>query len=213
MTAPVTRYPLMWPQGWARTPRGLRKRATFGRTQQPPGRSWRSKESLTVSQATDRLMLELDRLRAVDVVLSTNLVVRIDGLPRSGQPEPTDPGVAVYFTLKKADRCLACDRWDRVADNIAALADHVGALRGIDRWGVGTVDQAFTGYTALPPAAADWAIVFGLASTATIEQVESAFRRLAVEAHPDRGGSHEAMARLTAAREAARVALVEGRTR
>jgi hypothetical protein len=210
----VTRYPLTWPQGWTRTPRVSRKRASFGRSQQRPGSSWRSKESLTVSQATDRLLEELRRLRAVDVIVSTNLVVRIDGLPRSGQAEPTDPGVAVYFTLKKADRCLACDRWDRVADNIAALAAHVGALRGIDRWGVGTVEQAFTGYAALPPPSTDWAVVLGLQRpTVTMEAVEEAFRRLAFAAHPDRGGSHEAMARLTAAREAARVALVEGRTR
>ena len=209
----VTRYPLSWPQGWARTPRAQRKRASFGRTQQSPGSSWRSKESLTVSQATDRVLEELRRLRAVDAIVSTNLVVRIDGLPRSGQAEPTDSGVAVYFTLKKADRCLACDRWDRVADNIAALAAHVGALRGIERWGVGTVDQAFTGYTALPPASTDWAAVLGLPTSATLDQVESAFRRLAIEAHPDRGGSHDAMTRLTAAHDAARAALGEGRAR
>lgn len=211
----VTRYPLSWPSGWKRTLAAGRKRATFGHAPQrpsttTPGHFWRAKTELSVALATDRLLGELHRLGAADVILSTNLVVRLDGFPRSGQAEPADPGVAVYFTLKRADRCLACDRWTRVADNIAALAAHVSALRGIDRWGVGTVDQAFTGYTALPPAAADWALILGVSSAATLDDVDAAFRRLARDAHPDHGGSHHDMARLTEAREAARQALVAG---
>jgi len=91
------------------------------------------RRSLTVADARNRLDLELQRLGARDVLLSTNVQVRLDGLPRSGQNEPADPGAAVYFTLKGKPRCLACDRWSRVADNIAAIAAHVYAIRAVDR--------------------------------------------------------------------------------
>jgi hypothetical protein len=140
------RYPLSWPTGWDRTPRHQRKRSVF----RSHGRE------LTVAEAIGRLSDELDRLRAHNTVLSTNLDTRLDGLPRSGQPEPSDPGAAVYFTLKEQPRCLACDTWLRVAENIAAIAQHIDALRRIDRYGVGTMDQAFAGYAALPPSAEDW---------------------------------------------------------
>ena len=57
----------------------------------------------------------------------------------------------MYFKLDSVPEglVLACDRWLRVEDNIAAVAAHIGALRGIDRWGVGSVRQAFAGYKRL----------------------------------------------------------------
>ncbi|WP_197535667.1 J domain-containing protein [Sphingobium sp. SYK-6] len=139
-------------------------------------------------------------LRAGYVTLSTNLETRLDGNPRSGQPEPQDPGAAVYFRLQGKDTVLACDKWDRVADNIAAIAKHIEALRGMDRWGVGTAAQAFAGYQALP-APEQWWQVLGVPVSATREQINAAYRSLAMKAHPDQGGSDAAMARLNAARE------------
>jgi len=160
-----------------------------------------------VAAARKRLEGELDRLNASEVVLSTNIALRLDGLPRSGQGEPSDPGVAVYFRLLGKPRTLACDRWDRVADNMAAIAGHVAAIRAVDRYGVGTLEQAFAGYAALPASTEEWWLVLGVEPNATIEEVEEAFRDLAKRHHPDAGGAPGEMARLTAAREAARRAL------
>jgi hypothetical protein len=191
------RYPLSWPAGWRRTGPSQRRRAPFRDHGQ----------RLTVWAAIGRLDRELRLLGATDELLSTNVVTRLDGQPRSGQPEPADPGAAVYFKLKRQDRCLACDTWDRVADNIAAIAQHIDAIRRIDRYGVGTIEQAFAGYASLPSGVQSWWDVLGVNAHATLDEVEEAFRRLAKSAHPDVGGSHERMAALTGARDAARKAL------
>ena len=76
--------------------------------------------------------------------------LRLDGLPYSNQTPPADKGVAVYFTHKKQAMCFACDRWDRVQDNIYAIAMTIQALRGIERWGSGSmVEQAFLSVSTL----------------------------------------------------------------
>lgn len=187
------RYPLSWPAGWPRTPSVRRKRSTF---------SSYGKE-LSVAQATSRLQGELDRLGARAAILSTNVELRLDGLPRSGQRTPDDPGAAVYFRLKNAPRALACDAWTTVAGNIAALAAHIDALRRIDRYGVGSVEQAFAGYAALPPTGEDWWLVLEVARSSTVLQIEQAYRTKAMQAHPDRGGTDAEMSRLNVARDAA----------
>ena len=207
----TTRYPLSWPTGWRRTAAHQRARATFRSTRQSTsinddGSVVRTSavRALTVADAIRRLSGELGRLGATHEILSTNVKTRLDGLPYSNQPEPTDPGAAVYFKLKGKPRALACDKWMRVADNIAAIAQHIDALRRIDRYGVGTMEQAFAGYAALPPSAEDWRSVFGLNGGATLADVEAKFRALAIQAHPDRGGDPAVMAKLNAARDAAR---------
>lgn len=151
------------------------------------------------------MQTELDRIGARDEVLSTNVRVRIDGLPRSGEKEPTDPGAAVYFRLKGQPRCLACDKWDRVADNIAAIAARIEAIRAVDRYGVGTLDQAFAGYAALPAPASGWRSVlgFGASDAVTIDAVNQAWRERVRTAHPDAGGSHDAVANVNTARDEA----------
>lgn len=189
------RYPLSWPSGWKRTELYKRKRASF-----------RSRGgALTMAAAIQRLSGELGRLNAAGEILSTNVETRLDGLPRSGQPEPTDPGAAVYFTLKGKPRCLACDTWDRVADNVAAIAQHIDALRRIDRYGVGTMEQAFAGYAALPSAAGSWFVVLEFAEPPkTWAEVEARHTELAKRHHPDRGGNVETMMKINAARDTAK---------
>lgn len=183
-------YPLHWPTGWPRTPAHQRKRASFKSKDE---RGWM--KELNALQATERLESELSLLRARDPLLSTNRELRLDGRPRSDKGEPADPGAAIYFSLKGKSIVLACDKWDRVADNIAALAKHIEALRGIDRWGVGTAEQAFAGYQALP-APDPWWVVLGVAPGATFAELEAAYRRAAKVAHPDAGGSRAAWDRL-----------------
>lgn len=216
------RYPLSWPTGWKRTPAAERLRADFGKTVEksyteryydgrPPATKIRkSKVALTAADAALRLEAELDRLGAEDAKLSTSQKLRIDGTPRSDLGEPVDVGAAVYFALDGKPRVLACDRWTRVADNIAAIAQHIDALRRIERYGVGDLNQAFAGYAALPPIGGsqggNWRAeleVDGVAGL-TWPIVEARYTTLVKQRHPDRGGSHDALVRLNLARDAAR---------
>ena len=148
---------------------------------------------------------ELDRLGASRVVLSTNVELKLDGQPYANRTPPKDPGAAVYFRFREKPVTLACDKWDRVEDNVWAIGCHIEALRGQERWGVGTIEQAFRGYMAIPERTGmDWWTVLGVAINASLEQVEEAYRAKARIAHPDCGGTNSAMAQLNLAIEEAR---------
>ena len=99
---------------------------------------------------------------------------------------------------------FACDRYVHVRWNLRAIAMHLEALRGMERWGVGTLDQAFAGYAALPEHATEevWWSVLGLDGPPdTVEGLKVAYRAAARRAHPDAGGSHEAFVRVQRAFE------------
>jgi hypothetical protein len=208
----ATRYPLAWPTGWTRTK--ARRAAMFSknpRRTNGAGVVWRQREGLSVGDGLARLAGELRRLGARTVVISSNLRTNLDGTITAKQAKQLeDPGVAVYFRLHDQPRVLACDRWTSAADNMAAIAAHIEAIRAQDRYGVGTLDQAFAGYAALPPVGGsqggDWRAELGLGGRAglTLEDIDTVYRRLLFERHPDRGGSHDAIVRLNLARDAAR---------
>ena len=207
-------YPLSWPNGWPRT--RSRKSARFTRKERHYGQgggSWTSSKSLTISDGVQRCLSELDKLgvRDGDAVISTNIQPRLDGLPRSGGGEPADPGVAVYWTRPgdKAPKVMAIDLYDRVADNLAAIAATLEAMRAIERHGGAQIlERAFTGFVALPANAKDWRSVLEITpQVSKLSDVEDQYRRLSAKAHPDRGGDHNKMVELNAAIEAARAEL------
>ncbi len=194
----VTSWPLYWPDGWERKGRFQRKRASFGKTH--------------VYEQSQEVLAELSRMgvRPRDVVISTNLKLRQDGLPYANQRIPDDPGVAVWFTYKGQERVLACDIWDRGEHNLRAIAKHIDALRGQARWGVGSLEQAFQGFTALPESAGTgsscWSVL-EISPDSDARAIGDAFKRLAMKRHPDHGGSSEEFHALNEARKEAMAAL------
>ena len=184
----VEAYPLSWPVGWPRTK--SRKQAAFAEH--------------TLAEARDFILSELRLLHGHDVIVSTNVSLRKDGLLRSGKINVTDPGVAVYFELSGQSRVLACDRWNEIVDNLWAIGKHIEALRGQQRWGVGTVEQAFAGYMALPAPETAWWEVLGVDRNASLDIIQTAYRNKAKVTHPDAGGSSEAFQRVQNAWDAAR---------
>jgi hypothetical protein len=186
-------FPLQWPEGRPRTERGKRER---------------SKSRTGFSAAVHSVLTELRLLGATSAVISTNIPLRRDGLPLAQTKLVDDSGAAVYFLYRGKQLCFCCDRWLRAEDNIHAVALTIEALRGIPLWGTGNMlEAALVGFIALPnpDAPSDWRSVLGTA--ATIAEVERRFRILARKRHPDAGGSHEGMAELNRARDAARAEL------
>lgn len=188
-------YPVNWPVGRPRTQ--ARKPALFNS----------GGKALLFDQAVGRLAAQVNAVtprghkwRMRELTLSTNYELRVDGRPRRDRGTPSDPGVAFFFELDGKPHLLACDRWDTIAGNIAAIAAHIEALRGQERWGVATLHEAFAGHVALP-APEQWWQVLGLTAAAPVDLIQRRYRELARDAHPDRGGSTAAMARLNAARD------------
>lgn len=206
----TTAHPLAWPAGWPRSK--TRKAAQFGVTETKSNAhgSWVNKRALSIEDAVKRVRTELTRLGidvANDMIISTNLRLNLRGMPRGDQGEPGDPGCAVYWQKAgKPMRVMAIDTYLRVADNLGAIAATLEAMRAIDRHGGAQIlDRAFSGFTALPAPEPPphWSTVLGVARTATRDEIEAAWRRKAKSAHPDAGGSSEAMQKLTQARDAA----------
>lgn len=196
----TTAYPLCWPTAWPKTPNHKRQRARFYQLKtryvtygDGSSHARKDRAEASVKTARDDVFAELRRLGARSVVISSNVELRLDGLPYSNRREPEETGVAVYFIRDGRQQCIPCDKWDRVADNLTAIARTIEALRGIERWGAKSmVDAAFSGFKALPENAGGtpWWEILGVQSDATVEEIRSAWRSKAKQTHPDtEGGS------------------------
>lgn len=214
----VSAYPLEWPAGWRRTAAADRKNAHFGKQERQystiPGsnNSWMRKKDLTISDGVGRILDSLERMGISrnDVVISTNVRTRLDGLPRSGERQPDDPGAAVYWRhdYNSPMRCMAIDRYSSVADNLGAIAATLEAMRAIERHGGAEIlNRTFTGFAALAATTGPrpWREVLGImvGGDLTRSLVEAHYRTLARARHPDAGGSDAAMVELNVARDQA----------
>lgn len=208
----IPAYPLQWPAGWPRTDIRGQRHGKFCTVKREPGRAYNSHADITIAEATKRVLTELGRM-GIDresVVISTNLALRLDGLPRSGQPAPVDAGAAVYWQTRKGERrVMAIDQYYKVEENLAAIAATLDAMRAIERHGGAQIlDRAFTGFAALPAPSTGkpWRAVFGFAPDAevTLDELAKRCRTLWSRHHPDKpGGSHAIMADINAARDQA----------
>jgi len=193
----IDAYPLQWPVGWTRTHRDDRRASIY---------------QVSFARARDELLRSVRLLGGDDIVISSDVALRRDGLPYANQGEPGDPGVAVYWTQRNQPRVMACDCWRTVRDNLRAIGLTIDALRAIDRSGATQLlERAFTGFAALPEnagdnGAPDWREVFCVSREAVISraQIEQLYRAQVRHAHPDlNGGSAERMVVLNRARDAA----------
>lgn len=188
-------FPLYWPDGWKRTDKARRI----------PNGSWKK----TFYDYQREMFAELRRLGAKNIVLSTNVPLRKDGLPYSEYRRVEDPGVAVYFTRGEQNRqyCFACDKFTDVHLNIHAIGLTIQALRTIERNGASDMlDRAFEGFKQLAAkASAPWRQVLEIEITwPHRDAIEEAFKRLARIHHPDLGGDAERFREIVRARDEAR---------
>lgn len=193
-------YPLAWPTGWKRTDPSVRRAAAFGkasrarRENEPGTGTWIQGRRLTITEGNNRV---LDQLRKMgvqhgDAIISTNLRLNLDGTPTSKQAEPADPGAAVYWTTGgESHKVMAIDIYDRVADNLAAIAASFEAMRSLERHGGARVmERAFTGFKALPSPEgvnSPWRAVLEMpAGEDRLTVAEAQFKALRSRYHPDK---------------------------
>ena len=186
----TTPFPLAWPEHIDRAPR--REKSAF-------------KTSLAGALENVRKSLVAfgrDSGKAVsDIVISSNVTL--------GQEKPSDPGVAVWFKWDGLDVSIPVDRYTSPAENLQAIYHVLEARRVELRHGtLALVRASMRGFTALPapagrPRKPKWFEVLGVPeSTRDESTIANAYRSASATAHPDRpGGSHDAMARLNAARD------------
>jgi hypothetical protein len=196
----LSNYPLSWPQDW--------KRSTI--SQIHDGRFLRNGNMPSIMEGLRRILSELERMgiRKDDILVSSNVPTRLDGMPRSDAREPEDRGVAVYWRKNQNApmQCMAIDIYNRVADNLCAIAATLDAMRAIQRHGGAQVqERSFRGFAALPAStsARPWREVmeFKGSDIPARDVLDFAFRALSRKRHPDvPGGSHDAMAELNQAR-------------
>lgn len=181
-------YPLYWPAGRPRT--NIPRFSRFG--------------GCSFATARNAIFKEIARLGGTNVILSTDIPLRLDGLPYSNRSQPEDKGVAVYFLYKKKPMVFACDEWNKVEHNAWAIAKTIEALLGIERWGSGDMlERAFTGFTQLPTPSQKkhWREVLNCMGVDSISRGFLIARRnaLATLHHPDMGGDGKVMAGINTA--------------
>lgn len=191
-------YPLRWPPGWPRTNPEERRDGRYNFRRPGPSPFW------AFAAARDALFDELHRLGARDVVLSSDIKPDRFGMLIEPSKRPRDQGLAVYFTLGGRPKVMARDQYLRIEENMRALTLTIEALRAIERHGGGQMmSRAFEGFTALPPlvtpARKPWWQVLGVDPKTSEAEIRAAYRRAVKIAHPDAGGTNEAMAELQAA--------------
>lgn len=203
-------YPLQWPAG-------------FPRRQGPPlsggnlaKRSLSKGGAMTHSRILDDLEEEVRRLGGRNLIVSSNLRMRLDGRPVARQVAPDDSAVALYFDWNGKQHAMACDLYGDAWKNLRALTLCIDSLRTLERHGGGAIlERAFQGFAALPASivpARRWRDVLDLDADAapTANEILLRFRRLSLERHPDKpGGSEEAWTELVRARDQA-LAVVPG---
>jgi hypothetical protein len=151
-------------------------------------------------------MDELRRLGATEIVVSSNVAVKADGLLYADSRRIDDPGIAVYFKFKKKSLVMARDGFHSVAGNLRSLGLAIDGMRQLERHGGSLMlEKAFDGFLAIAPPdwKKPWREVFGIKSDWTGD-IAQLYREKARNRHPDAGGSDTLMAELNVAYEEAR---------
>lgn len=184
----VNAFPLSWPIDW---PRAKRHESS-------------PYEIVEFGRNRDLVLASLLKMAPQrDIVISTNMPLRGDGLPYATGPNPQDPGVAVYWMRHGRPQVIACDRWYRVGENARAIWYALEAMRQLERCGASQViERAYAGFAALPAAnrQKSWREVLGFPSGFVGEpDVHARYHELTKIHHPDRGGDSARMAEINVA--------------
>lgn len=164
------------------------------RTRVPTSSPWRA----GIKQTRETLRRELRHLDATGVVLQIDVRerdIRIDGGLRA-DARPNSAAIILSFASKHGPLQYAMDRWTSWEDNLRSIALTLEALRAVERYGVASSAQQYTGWRALPPPADHMT----RDEARDLLERNGGFRAAALAHHPDRGGDAVLFRRITAAK-------------
>jgi len=161
---------------------------------------------VTLSKAFSDLEVELVRLDVDDYDYSFDAQQRQrDGRPYS-RARPDDPAFVLRWTKQGDQYAVGCDAYSKLRDNVRTVGLYVREKRKMEARPVATGQTEFSNLqlpsgedtiTAEPPAH----VVLGIDPDSGRARIQQAFRESMMEAHPDHGGSSEAVERVKRARE------------
>ena len=154
-----------------------------------------------MGRAVIQLVNELRLLGATNIIVSSNIPTKSDGLPYADNRRIDDPGIAVYFDFKKRHLAMARDGFTSPAGNIRSLTLAIDGLRQLERHGGSfMLERAFTGFIAIAPPnwKKPWRQVFGVKPDWTGD-IGALYSEKARNRHPDAGGADTLMAELNVA--------------
>jgi hypothetical protein len=189
----------------------LRYRPLVGWPGQMTMRRKRAPFKASYSSTLQLLDRELRALGAERVVVQAALPerdIRLDGLPRN-DARPAHPGIIISFESRHGPLSYPCDTYDRLEDNIRAIALSLEYLRAVNRYGVTKHGEQYRGWTALPAPprkmtreeALEVLSPYADLEVPQAERSRDAYRRAAMATHPDRGGNVDAFNRVQQAKE------------
>lgn len=208
MNRPQVRPVVLWPGPTTKSPVRSPFEATYSAT----------------LELLDRELRQLAARRPVVELFVHEYQIKVDGELKA-TATPYQPGVVLLFDSRHGALRYSCDRFTHWHHNLRAIALGLEALRKIDRYGIGTGSEQYTGYRALPPGgialgagmSVDEAAEFLAAQSGMplmdagdlldapgvphADGVKHAYRLASKRLHPDTGGDAALFARLTEAYE------------
>lgn len=194
---------------------------------QTPAYRRRSRWAFKASWSSTLVLLgrEMEHLRARKIVLQADFReqdIRQDGMIRANARQPVFPGVRVAFDSKHGPLVYATDSCVFWQHNVRSIALGLQALRAVDRYGITSRAQQYTGWKAIEagptavPAQRPMTVAEAAAfiadridpnGTSSLHDalregraIEDSYRTLARRLHPDVGGDGDEFARLNEAR-------------
>lgn len=177
-----------------------------------PAARRRTRDAFTAPwhDTVDLLDRELRHLGVEEFVIAADFTasdICPDGMPRAGAGEPVFPGVRIEFTSRHGPLVLQTDTCDFWQHNVSSIALGLATLRAVDRYGITSRAEQYSGFGVPDPCPAapaegprrfpdvlsalrwvrdpDVCGVRGAEGAA----LKSVLRLVARQTHPDRGGT------------------------
>ncbi len=184
----------------------------------PAKRARRSQFRASWSKTMELLCHEIRKVAGRVPVIQLDLPeskIRRDGLPYV-DARPNSPRVIVCFDSKYGPLKYYSDTFDDWQDNVRAIGLGLQALRAVDRYGITTRGEQYTGFKALPAPLAIPSMSTEDAAAFVADKAggcnahdliadpairKAAYRDAAKRCHPDNGGSEADFKKLQEAME------------